>query len=324
MLALNVQPAPTSNNVVVTSPSTINLGVSPSGTLGTLSIGTTTLNITGVSGVTDTPYTLTFGATTLTGNPTFNIANNGAGTGTLRLGAIGDGASARTITTSGPGTLALSAAATSLIAGTKFNINAGVVNPLVTGAMGTLAQVTIANGGTLNLGANQTISTLAGLGTVNLNTSTLTVGSTDNLSSSFPGLITDAGLGTGGLNKGGTGTTSMLAGGNTYTGPTSVNTGTLVIANAGGSATGSGNVTVLSGAKLSGPSAMNLGFISGGVTVNSTGTILAASGASLSLGSLTLPAGSISSFALGLPNGPGGPALIHTSLGGLNSLAIRN
>jgi autotransporter-associated beta strand protein len=76
-----------------------------------------------------------------------------------------------------------------------------------------------------------------------------------------------------GLVKNGTGT-MILASGNTYDGPTTVNAGTLVVNNTTDSATGSGEVTVATGSTLTG-----VGQIAGPVTVQSGATL--APGASI-------------------------------------------
>ena len=61
-------------------------------TLGTLSIGNYQLNVSGGSNVTSGTAGLTFGATTYTGAPTFNITNpSGGGTTFLALGNINNG-----------------------------------------------------------------------------------------------------------------------------------------------------------------------------------------------------------------------------------------
>lgn len=93
---------------------------------GTLSVGTAaiTLNLASVS--TDQAHSLTFGATTLTGNPTFTLSNtNGPGIGSLILGALNDGGTARTIIKTGPATLQLNSAATSMVAGASITVTGG-------------------------------------------------------------------------------------------------------------------------------------------------------------------------------------------------------
>ena len=145
---------------------------------------------------------------------------------------------------------------------------------------------------------------------------------------------------------GGTGTTLTLAGGgtvnlnapNTYTGGTFVNNGTLRVGNSSGSATGTGAVTVGDG--VAGHTAFlsavpsGSGTISGLVTINgpgsgTAGTIAGTSGSTLNLtGGLTLQANSLSSFALGTPNLPGGPALIavtgNITANGTNTISFTN
>src|SRR5215475_3557332 len=70
---------------------------------------------------------------------------------------------------------------------------------------------------------NQTIGSLTGSGNVTLGVGTLTTGN-DNTNTAFSGVISGAG----GLTKIGNGTFS-LTGINTYTGPTTVNGGTLAV-----------------------------------------------------------------------------------------------
>src|SRR5207302_10171508 len=111
-------------------------------------------------------FALSFGATTLTGDPIFNPT-----TANLTLGALNDGGTARTITKSGAGILTLSSAATSLIDGTLVNITAGTLNSNNSTALGSLANVTVSNGATFSVGANQTVGALnaAGTGATNFN-----------------------------------------------------------------------------------------------------------------------------------------------------------
>jgi autotransporter-associated beta strand protein len=94
----------------------------------------------------------------------------------------------------------------------------------------------------------------------------------------------------GGLTFTGTGTTTLSAA-NTYAGTTNLNAGKLLLTNTTGSATGTGALNVASGATLGGT-----GTAAGAVTVASGGIItpgLANSIGNLTVGSLTLSAGSI-------------------------------
>lgn len=139
--------------------------------------------------------------------------------------------------------------------------------------------VVIGNGGTLDLnGVNQTIGSLNGVAgsTVLLGSGTLTTG-TNNTAETFAGTIS----GTGGLTK--TGNSSLtLTDAHNYTGPTTVNSGTLLVngslsgtavtVNAGGTIGGTGSIitenqlfTLAAGGKLS-PG------ISAGILTVDTGT----------------------------------------------------
>ena len=191
-------------------------------TLGTLNIGATTLNIFGGANVTSGTAGVTFGATTLTGSPTFNVINSAGGGATiLTLGALNDGGTYQTITKTGAGTLILSSSATSLAEGTVVNIQGGTLNSNNAYALGTLAQVDVENGAgsVFSVGASQTISALTNsdlrsTDSVLLGSGvTLTVGSTDNQGSAFYGAISGAGA----LTKAGSGTLT-LGGSNTYAG----------------------------------------------------------------------------------------------------------
>jgi fibronectin-binding autotransporter adhesin len=211
--------------------------------MGNLSMGSgAALTVTPDTGsLADTAFNLTLGATTLNGAATFTVANNGAGAGQLTLGALNDGGTARTITKSGAGILNLSAAATSLVNGTQVNVTAGTLRVTNATALGTLAGVDLAASTSFSLGANQTVAALTGTGGAALNGNTLTIGSTNNLDSTFGGVIAD-GTAAGGLTKAGTGTFT-LTGANTYTGTTTISAGTLQIGNGGTSGSITANVT---------------------------------------------------------------------------------
>jgi autotransporter-associated beta strand protein len=143
---------------------------------------------------------------------------------------------------------------------------------------------TTINGGTLQVGNGGTTGALSG----NIaNSATLAFNRSD--SSTFGGAISGAGA----VVKTGLGTLSLTTA-NTYTGGTTVSNGTLLVNNTTGSGTGTGTVSVQSGAVLGGT-----GAISGVVTISSGGHVApGASIESLDAGFLTLSAGSILDFEL--------------------------
>ncbi len=158
--------------------------------------------------------------------------------------------------------------ATTVNAGT---LKAGVASvPGVSGAFGNGSAVTVATGATLDLNNfNETIGSLAGSGTVTNgaggNARVLTTGG-DNSSTTFSGVITEAGAGsTTGLTKVGTGTLT-LSGANNYTGNTNVNGGTLAI---GTNMTIGGNLTQGGGTLDLGTNTLTLGgnYVSGANTL---------------------------------------------------------
>jgi len=119
------------------------------------------------------------------------------------------------------------------------------------------ASITMSGHATLDMSGHDpasgcTVGSLSGEGSVSLGTSKLSI-STNNLSTTFSGLIQD----TGSLNKLGTGSLT-LSGANTYTGVTTVSAGALRVSNRTGSATGTSTVrvdtvTVAGGGIIAGP-----------------------------------------------------------------------
>ena len=131
--------------------------------------------------------------------------------------------------------MTLSTAASAMNANDIVNVSGGTLNSNNATALGTLTAVNVASGATFSLGASQTLGALGDAGTVvlngasvQLNGNALTVGSGNNLSSTFSGVIADGTGGAGSLIKAGTGIL-MLSGSNTYTGPTTINQGKLVV-----------------------------------------------------------------------------------------------
>jgi autotransporter-associated beta strand protein len=146
-----------------------------------------------------------------------------------------------------------------------------------------------------------TIGSLEGSGNVFLGANNLTVGS-NGASTLFSGIIRDQlslsqGTSSGSLTKIGAGTLE-LTGANLYTGATTVQAGTLRVNNTTGSATGTGAVTVQTGATLTGA-----GTITGPVTVQSGAFLVPGnSPGTLTLGPLALNPGSLLGYEYGPPN----------------------
>ncbi len=96
-------------------------------------------------------------------------------------------------------------------------------------SLGSSAQLSTGTGTTFNVGASQQVQSLSGTGSVALGSNTLTVGSGDNQSSTFAGVIT----GNGGLtvNKSSTATLTLQNGptASSYSGPTTITSGTLAV-----------------------------------------------------------------------------------------------
>ena len=126
-------------------------------TMGNLAMGTgATLSLAAASGsAADIDYSLTLGATSLAGPATFDVANNGAGMGTLELGAVSGDASA-SLTKTGAGTLVLSGAnsyqgETAIAGGTLALVTAGTNNiassPVIDVRGGAMLDVTGVAGG---------------------------------------------------------------------------------------------------------------------------------------------------------------------------------
>ena len=145
------------------------------------------------------------------------------------------------------------------------NVNVGALQAGATNAFSPFSAFTVASGATLDLNSfNQTIGSLAGAGSVTLGSATLTTGN-DNTSTTFSGVIS----GPGGLTKVGIGAL-VLSGNNTYSGPTTLNTGTLTVNGSIANSAITVNAGTLAGSGTLGNTTINGGTLSPG---NSIGTI---------------------------------------------------
>jgi fibronectin-binding autotransporter adhesin len=285
----------------------------PTITAGTLQIGSganTTLNLTATTAPKGQAYGLTLGAVSLGGSVNINVADNTVGggnaLGTLTLGSLNDNlapatSGGYTINLGGAGAVTLAAAASSLVPGTIVNLNSGTLNLNAAGALGTTATVNVGSLANLSLGANQTVSALNGAGSVTLATNTLTIGSTDNLSSNFSGSISDFFRG-GSLRVNTTGSVTFSAA-NNYIGATTISAGSLVLTST--ASLGNTAISVGSAGTLSAEPAA-----SGIIRVGSSGG--GSAGATLNLGSGTFDMTGVSTlgtFAVQQQSGFSGPAL---------------
>jgi autotransporter-associated beta strand protein len=256
------------------------------------------------------------GPLTVPGTPAIGGSNNigFAGPGSLSAGTtlFVSNTSTTAVTTflnilDGPGGLTVASAGRAVLSAANTytgptTVTVGTLQLAIANGIPSASAVTIADGGTLNLNNfNDTIASLASplppftnaVPALILGSATLTTG-TNNASTTFAGTISGTG---GGLTKIGTGTLTLSAGptsNNSYTGPTIVNAGTLVINDLQPLSA----VTVSSGATLRGGGALAR---TGDIT--STGGIISPGTATTtSLGSGKLTLDSASTFVTQLIN----------------------
>lgn len=193
----------------ITSDRGTNSGNGVTHTLGTLSLGAPTLTIAAGGRVTGGTAGVTFGATTLTGNATFAVGNGAR----LNLGAIGGNYS---LTKSGAGTLALTAAGT-YTGGTTAT--GGLVSFTTDLNRFGTGNITLDGGGLL-WGSGTTLDVSSRLNALGANGATFDLGSNNvTLASALagPGSITKSGSGA-----------LTLSGNNTFAGGIFIGQGSLL------------------------------------------------------------------------------------------------
>lgn len=171
-------------------------------------------------------------------------------------------------------------------------VSAGTLQASWPGAFSAASAFTVSSGATLDLNySNQTIGSLAGAGTVNLGSGTLSAGD-NNTSTTFSGAIN----GTGGLTKNGSGALT-LTGLNGYTGLTTIHAGTLQIGNGGASGSVSGDILNNGALSFNHDSSTDYTYaydISGnGALIKADNNILTLTGSNTYTGLTTLSAGTL-------------------------------
>ncbi|KPG76260.1 autotransporter-associated beta strand repeat-containing protein [Pseudomonas libanensis] len=258
-------------------------------TLGTAAaLGTGALTVGGAATLANTTPLVLANAVNLNAN-----LNVGGGNNNLTLAGVLAG-SGNLIKT---GTADLSLTGNNTFNG-LFDVQSGSLTTLGSGALGVGAGVNLASGTSLNLGGTASLGALTGTGMATVGAgNTLSVG-TNNLDSSFDGVL--AGLGN--FAKEGTGALT-LGGLSALTGDTLVNAGSLLV----NGSLASANVGVGSGATLGGT-----GTLLGNVSIADGGHLAVNSGTTLTTGSLLLNANSNLDAGLGAPS-TGGTALVQVN-----------
>jgi len=262
----------TVGNVIVSASSSIvhtrqSDGVGNSQTFGPLSIGGgSILTFTqddsgnGVTGFLPTSgSTLVFGATTLTGNGTFNVVNAGANTNVINLTSLNVGAHTADFTGNGTATVAgglsgsgaLSKSGSGILNLSGANtfegvttLNAGTLNLGNDAALGAAASVLTINGGTVDVTATRTTTNnnaqnwngnfaFGGTNTWNTGTGAVTMNGSRTVTVNASTMTVGGAIGDGGsgysLTKAGAGILA-LNGANTYTGAAWIQNGSVSVA----------------------------------------------------------------------------------------------
>ncbi len=247
-----VNTATFTNNVVVTTlPATIEVGMA-SATFNGLTINANgTLSIVPASFRPNANYALNFAQiTTLGGNPIFDVANNGSGSGTLSLAGITDGSTLRTIGKAGAGSLTVSGNSI-LVNNTAFNVTGGALELAAAGALGGSGDVNIDAGTKLNVKTTNTVGSINGLGNVVFTDgpATLTIGTSTNKLTTLSSAVSDTGPAKpGSIIKAGAGSLYMY-GKNTYNGSTTISSGAAIV-QAVGNISSASSIIIDNGASL--------------------------------------------------------------------------
>ena len=240
---INTDSGGTSNNVInpgTTNLNTLTQNVASNSTVdtspGTLRMG----SVTGVGGIFITPSggNLTIGTAAGSGNLTAGggatangelILENYSSSGTLLINSTvtDNGSGSVSVTVAGSGITALASGSNSYTGTTT--ILSGTLRTDAAGAIPLTSAVFIDKQGTLDLNNNsQSLSSIndgaSGGGTINLGSATLTVGSS-NTDTTFSGTIG----GTGSLTKVGTGALTLSGTSSSYSGGTTLQSGTLFV-----------------------------------------------------------------------------------------------
>ena len=233
---------------------------------GNLTLSSSNLLSDGAAVTVAAPATLTMAGSDTVGSLTLLGTLAGTGTLTAQTYALNGGTALANL-----GAGDITSSGTSLVNGTAAVSTLAVqAGSLVLGSAGRLTAlpaVTVAGGAVLAMGGNERIGTLAGAGTLALGAATLSTGVGG--STLFDGVVT----GTGALVKQGTGRFT-LAGSNTYTGDTVVESGTLALA-AAGRLSDATAVNVATGATLSLAAADTVASLQLAGTLDGAGTLTA-------------------------------------------------
>jgi autotransporter-associated beta strand protein len=290
------RPTTISGNVTLTT-SRINTGAGLTHTLGTLSIGAHSVLVQAGAPTDSGTQAMSFGATTLTGSPTFTINNNGSGAVTqLILNSVTESGGSYGLTKSGDGTLRISG--TSTYTGLTL-VTGGSLEPTTTNTLSPNSTHSISAGASLRLISGSTaIGGLSGAGIVEngstSSTRTLTVGG-NNASTTFSGTLQNGATQTLSLTKVGTGTLTLSGTSTALTGGVTVSSGTLEVTGTfdnGTGATAIGNSAGLMGVLRASGTSYDTSTLSIGNNATGFG-VLVINGADVAANSTATNAGTV-------------------------------